>query len=70
MSMQPNFQQSSRLAIKTKIKRRTWNKIDATCFSIEIGSLGEENLILLTCLKSTLKPKSEKILQIFKEVED
>ena len=38
--------------------------------SIGVGSLGEENLILLTGLKKTLKPKSERILEILKEVEE
>ena len=32
-------------------------------FSIGIGSLGEENLILLISLKETLKPKRERILE-------
>ena len=36
-------------------------------FSIGIGSLGDENLILLTGLKETLKPKRERILEILKE---
>ena len=36
-------------------------------FSIGIGSSGDENLILLTGLKETLKPKLEKIL---KEIEE
>ena len=35
-------------------------------FSIEIGSLGDENLILLTDIKETLKPKREMILEILK----
>ena len=39
-------------------------------FSVEIGSLGEKNLILFTGLKKTLKPKREKILEIFKEIEE
>ena len=39
-------------------------------FSIGIGSLGEENLILLTSLKETLKPNSERILEILKENEE
>ena len=39
-------------------------------FSIGIGSLGEENLILLTGLKETLKPKRERILEILKESEE
>ena len=34
-------------------------------FSIGLGSLGEENLILLTGLKETLKPKREKIFRHF-----
>ena len=36
-------------------------------FSIGIGSLEEENLILLTGLKETLKPKRERIFEILKE---
>ena len=39
-------------------------------FSIGIGSLGDENLILLTGLKETLKPKHERILEILKEIEE
>ena len=39
-------------------------------FSMEIGSLGDENLILLTGLKETLKPKRERILEILKEIEE
>ena len=38
-------------------------------FSIGIGSLGGENLILFTGLKETLKPKREEILEILKEIE-
>ena len=38
-------------------------------FSIGIGSLGEENSILLTGLKVALKPKHERILEILKESE-
>ena len=38
-------------------------------FSIGIGSLGEENLILLTGLKKTLKPNCERISEILKESE-
>ena len=34
-------------------------------FSIGIGSLGDENLILLTGLKETLKPKPTKSLKSF-----
>ena len=34
-------------------------------FSIGIGSLGEETLILLTGLKEILKSKNEKILKHF-----
>ena len=39
-------------------------------FSIGIGSLGDENLILLTGLKETLKPKRKRILEIVKEIEE
>ena len=39
-------------------------------FSMGIGSLGDENLILLTGLKETLKPKCERILEILKEIEE
>ena len=39
-------------------------------FSIGIGSLGDENLILLTGLKETLKPKCEGILEILKEIDE
>ena len=39
-------------------------------FSIGKGSLGEENLISLTDLKETLKPKRERILKILKEIEE
>ena len=39
-------------------------------FSIGIGSLGEENLILLTGQKETLKAKRERILEILKEIEE
>ena len=39
-------------------------------FSKGIGSLGEENLTLLTDLKETLKPKYERILEILKEIEE
>ena len=37
-------------------------------FSIGIGFLGEENFILLTGLKETLKPKRERILEILKKI--
>ena len=39
-------------------------------FSIGTGSLGEENLILLTGLKETLKRKRERILETLKEIEE
>ena len=39
-------------------------------FSIGIGSLGEEKLILFTSLKETLKPKREGILEILKEIKE
>ena len=39
-------------------------------FSMGIGSLGDENLILLTGLKETLKPKRERILEILKDIEE
>ena len=39
-------------------------------FLIGIGSFGDENLILFTGLKETLKPKRERILEILKEIED
>ena len=35
-------------------------------FSVGAGSLGEENLILLSDLKEALKPKHEKILGTLK----
>ena len=38
--------------------------------SIGTRYLGEENLILLTGLKETLKPKRERILEILKEIEE
>ena len=34
-------------------------------FSVGTGSLGEENLILLTGLKETFKPKRERISEVF-----
>ena len=39
-------------------------------FSIGIRSLKDKNLILITGLKKTLKPKFERILQILKEIEE
>ena len=39
-------------------------------FTKGIGSLGDENLILLTGLKETWKPKRERILEILKEIEE
>ena len=39
-------------------------------FLIGIKSLGDENLILLTDLKETLKTKRERILEILKEIEE
>ena len=39
-------------------------------FSIRIGYLGIENLILLTGLKETLKPKRKRILEILKEMKE
>ena len=39
-------------------------------FSVGIGSLGNENLILLIDLKETLKQKRERILEILKESEE
>ena len=39
-------------------------------FSIEIGSLGEENLILLTRLKEFLQAKRGRISEIFIKVEE
>ena len=52
----------------TKIARRKWNKIDVTPVGRGIGvrSLGDDNLILFTGLKETLKPKLEKIIEIRK----
>ena len=38
-------------------------------FPVGIGFLGEENLILLTGIKETLKPKRERILEILKGIE-
>ena len=38
-------------------------------FCFGIGSLEEENLILLTSLNKTLKRKPERILEILKEIE-
>ena len=39
-------------------------------FSVVIGSLGEENSILVTGLEEFLKSKRERILEIFKEIEE
>ena len=39
-------------------------------FSVGVRSLEEGNLILLTDLKETLKPNCERILEIFKEIEE
>ena len=39
-------------------------------FSIGVEPLGEENLILLTGLKETSKPKCEWILEILKEIKE
>ena len=39
-------------------------------FSIGIGSLGDETLILLTGLKETLQPKHERVLEILKEIKE
>ena len=38
--------------------------------SVRMGSLGEENLILITGLKENLKPKRERNLEILKEIEE
>ena len=38
-------------------------------FPVGIESLEKENLIFLTGLKETLKPKRERILEILKEIE-
>ena len=39
-------------------------------YSIGIESLGDENLILLTSLKETLKPKRGRILDTLTEIEE
>ena len=63
-----SFQSSSCSAIINKITRRTWHKIDATPDLIRIGSLGEENLILLPGLNiGDFKAKSRKGFRDFEK---
>ena len=39
-------------------------------FSVGIGSLGEDNLVLFACLNETLGPKHERTIEILKEMEE
>ena len=54
----------------TKIAERTRVKINTHRFSVEMGLLRGENLISLTGLKLTSKPKHVKFLEILKEMEE
>ena len=67
----PGFQPSSYFENIIKIMRKTRNEINTTLVlsrNSGTGSFGEDNLILFTGLKESLKPNCERILEILREM--
>ena len=70
MLFHPGFPPSLSFTNVTNLQEELAIKQVPNRFSVGIGSLEEDNLIMLTGLKETLKPHRERILETLKEIEE